>query len=158
MTPKKNTLKSFVGTWLTPSLILGGIVLGANYIGKMEVDNATKQFESPAQKEKTRQHIDSDYNEVKNYQLMEEQKQMKVELDTAYAFVNALFKEDRARMKVDSVNSANAIQSRAKRDSTNKKVVVDIELIQREQTILTNTNIAILRELKSLRKLIDTID
>jgi hypothetical protein len=156
MTPKKPTLKSFVGTWLTPSLILGGIVLGANYIGKMEVDNATKQFESPSQKEKTRQHIDSDYNEVKNYQLMQEQKQMKVQLDTSYAFVNALFKEDRARIKADSINSASAVKSRAKRDSTNNKVVKDIEQIQREQIIQTNTNQLILQELKSLRVLIDT--
>ena len=158
MTPKKPTLRSYVGTWLTPSLILGGIVLGANYIGKMEIKNESQQFESPAQKEKTRQHIDSDYNEVKNYQLMEEQKQMKVELDTAYAFVNALFKEDRARLKIDSVNSANAIKSRFKRDSLNAKVIFDINNIKRDQTIQTNTNQLILQELRYLKKLIDTIN
>ena len=147
-----------MSTWLTPSLILGGMIFGANYIGKMEVKNESQQFESPAQKEKTRQHIDSDYNEVKNYQLMEEQKQMKVELDTAYAFVNALFKEDRARLKIDSTNSANAIKSRSKRDSLNTKAMIDIEEIQREQKILSNTTQLILQKLDELKQIEDEKD
>jgi hypothetical protein len=137
------------------SVIIGLVAVFMAW-GENNKDVETRIFESPSQKEKTRQHIDSDYNEVKNYQLMQEQKQMKVELDTAYAFVNALFKEDRARLKMDSINSASAIKSRATRDSTNNKVVKDIQQIQREQIIQTNTNQLILQELKSLRVLIDT--
>jgi hypothetical protein len=156
-TKNKDTLKSIMTTWLTPSLILGGMLFGANYVGKMEINNESKQFENPAQKEKTRQHIDSDYNEVRNYQLMEEQKEMKVQLDTSFAFVNALFKEDRARLKLDSINSANAIKSRHARDSLNEKVIFDINNIKRDQTIQANTNQLILQELRYLRKLIDTI-
>lgn len=137
------------------SVIIGAIAVFMTW-GETKKDIETKIFESPAQKEKTRQHINSDYNEVRNYQLMEEQKEMKVQLDTAFAYVNALFKEDRARMKLDSVNSASAIKSRATRDSTNTVMVTDINNIKRDQTIQANTNQLILQELRSIRKLVDT--
>ena len=145
---EKKTAKDYVKQWLTPSLLIGAIVSGAYYIGEMKTDNKTKQFSTPAQKEKTRQHIDSDYNEVKNYQLMQEQRQMKVELDTAYAYVNALFKEDRAARLVDSLNSANAVKSRTVRDSLNIQAMKDVSEIQREQKIISNQLFVILEHLK----------
>jgi len=153
---KKNNMKNWVSTWLTPSLILGAILLGSWKGSEMLAIAKQLMFETVEQRIKTKDHINSDYNEVKNYQLMEEQKQMKIELDTAYAFVNAIFKEDRARIKIDSTDSADAVRSRAKRDSTNLKVVNDIENIQREQVIQTNINLSLLQEMKNIKKLLDT--
>ena len=154
----KSTPKNWVSTYFTPTLLIGAVIGGAFYFGSFKEDSESKQFESPAQKEKTRQHIDSDYNEVRNYQLMEEQKEMKIQLDTSFAYVNALFKEDRARLKLDSINSANAIKSRAKRDSLNAIVILDINNIKRDQTIQANTNQLILQELRRITGIIDTIN
>lgn len=149
---KKNNLKGWIGIWLTPSLLLGGIVYLAWFgSGALEVAKQL-MFKDVEQRIKTSDHINSDYNEVKNYQLMEEQKQMKTELDTAYAFVNAIFKEDRARIKLDSTNNADAISSRHKRDSTNLKVVQDIEVIQREQSNTNNAILIILDELREIKE------
>ncbi len=145
---EKKTPKNWVSTYFTPTLLIGAVIGGAFYFGEFKTDSKSKQFSTPAQKEKTRQHIDSDYNEVKNYQLMQEQKQMKVELDTAYAYVNAMFKEDRAARLVDSLNSVDAVKSRAIRDSLNVKTMTDINEIQREQKIISNQLFVILEHLK----------
>lgn len=117
---------------------------------KYAAESETKMFESPSQREKTRQHIDSDYNEVRNYQLMEQVTEMKVELDTAYAFVNAMFKEDRAARRLDSINSASAIKSRKARDSIVRAQAKTIENIQREQRITSNAVQLILAKLDTL--------
>jgi hypothetical protein len=148
---RKQNMKNWLNTWLTPSLILGGIIAGAWATSEFKADSNTRMFESAAQKEKTRAHIDSDYNEVKNYQLMQEQKQMKAELDTAYAFVNAIFKEDREARRLDSLNNANAIKSRAQRDSLVKKQAQDIEDMRREQRITSNAVQLILSKLDTTR-------
>ncbi len=153
---KKNNMKSWVSIWLTPSLVLGSLLYGAWFVSGYRAESDQRMFKTPEQRIITRDHINSDYNEVKNYQLMQDQKQMKMELDTAYAFVNALFKEDRARIKLDSLNSANAIRSRAKRDSINVKNRDDIEAIQREQTISSNTIQLILQEVRDIKN--DTLN
>jgi uncharacterized protein YjcR len=145
---EKKTPKHWVSTYFTPTLLIGAVIGGAFYFGAFKKDSESKQFESSSQKEKTRQHIDSDYNEVKNYQLMQEQKQMKVELDTAYAYVNALFKEDRAARLADSLNSVDAVKSRAVRDSLNIQAMRDVSEIQREQKIISNQLFIILEHLK----------
>ena len=144
----KQNMKSWLSTWLTPSLIIGGIVAGAFYVGDFKKDSDTRMFETAKQKEKTRSHIDSDYNEVKNYQLMEEQKTMKVELDTAYAWVNARFKEDMEKRHLDSLNNLKAIQSRAKRDSIFELQSKTIQQIEREQRISSNAIQLILQKLE----------
>ena len=151
----KNNMKSWVGTWLTPSLIIGSIVAGAFYFGEYRSNADTRMFESASQKEKTRAHIDSDYNEVKNYQLMEEQKEMKLQLDTAYAWVNARFKEDIEQRRLDSVNNIRAIASRKERDSLLKTQAELIQQIQREQTITSN---AIQLILSRIDQMSDTIN
>ena len=151
---EKNNMKSWVSTWLTPSLLLGAIIGGAWYGGQLMTDADTRMFEDAKQKEKTRSHIDSDYNEVKNYQLMQEQKEMRAYLDTSYAFVNAMFKEDRARMIADSLNSVSAISSRANRDSIVKKQAKDIDDVRREQRITSN---AVQLILSNQQKILDTI-
>ncbi len=150
MEKKKKTLGTHVKEWLTPSLLLGAIVMGAYYGGEFKATSKTVQFETPAQKEKTRAHIDSDYNEVRNYQLMEQVTEMKVELDTAYAFVNAMFKEDRAARRMDSINSASAIKSRKARDSIVRAQAQAIENIQREQRITSNAVQLILAKLDTV--------
>lgn len=163
---KKNNMKNFVSTWLTPSLILGAIVMGAWIGGQMKADANTRMFENAQQKEKTKSHIDSDYNEVKNYQLMEQVTEMKVELDTAYAFVNAMFKEDREAKIIATENNADAIKSRAKRDSNNvatarkqdsisKAQTVRLNNIEREQRITAN---AVQLILSNQNKILDTIN
>ena len=159
MTPKKEKTgiqKIYNAAKILGALgFIGGIIFGAmQYIADAE----PRLFKDVEQRIKTQNHINSDYNEVRNYQLMEEQKEMKVQLDTAFAYVNALFKEDRARMRLDSLNSANAIISRATRDSTNTVMVIDINNIKRDQTIQANTNQLILQELRYIKKLIDTIN
>jgi hypothetical protein len=148
----KNNMKSWVGTWLTPSLVIGGIVAGAFYVGDFKKDSDTRMFESASQKEKTRSHIDSDYNEVRNYQLMEEQKQMKVQLDTAYAWVNARFKEDIAKRNLDSVNKSKAILSRQKRDSIFESQANTISEMEREQRITSNAIQLILQKIEEVKK------
>ena len=145
-------IKSWVSTWLTPSLVIGSIVAGAFYVGNFLNDSETRMFESAAQKEKTRAHIDSDYNEVRNYQLMEEQKQMKLELDTAYAWVNARFKEDIQQRHLDSINKLKAIASRARRDSIFEAQASAIEEMKREQTITSNAIQLILTKLEEVQK------
>lgn len=147
-----NNMKSWVGTWLTPSLIIGGIVAGAFYVGDFKKDSDTRMFESAAQKEKTRSHIDSDYNEVRNYQLMEEQKEMKIELDTAYAWVNARFKEDIVKRHLDSLNKAKAIASRERRDSIFEVQANTISEMEREQRITSNAIQLILQKLEEVKK------
>ena len=148
----ENNMKSWVGTWLTPSLIIGGIVAGAFYVGDFKKDSDTRMFESASQKEKTRSHIDSDYNEVRNYQLMEEQKEMKIELDTAYAWVNARFKEDIAKRHLDSLNKAKAIKSRQRRDSIFEAQATTISEMEREQRITSNAIQLILQKLEEVQK------
>ena len=143
-------MKAWVGTWLTPSLIIGGIVAGAFYVGDFKKDSDTRMFESASQKEKTRAHIDSDYNEVRNYQLMEEQKEMKLQLDTAYAWVNARFKEDIAKRHLDSLNKVKAIESRAKRDSIVQSQATTIAEMEREQRITSNAIQLILQKLEDV--------
>lgn len=143
-------MKAWVGTWLTPSLIIGGIVAGAFYVGDFKKDSDTRMFETASQKEKTRAHIDSDYNEVRNYQLMEEQKKMKLELDTAYAWVNARFKEDIAKRHLDSLNKVKAIESRAKRDSIVQTQATTIAEMEREQRITSNAIQLILQKLEGV--------
>lgn len=145
-------MKSWVGTWLTPSLIIGGIVAGAFYVGDFKKDSDTRMFESASQKEKTRSHIDSDYNEVRNYQLMEEQKEMKIELDTAYAWVNARFKEDIEKRHLDSLNKAKAIASRERRDSIFEAQANTISEMEREQRITSNAIQLILQKLEEVKK------
>lgn len=145
-----NNMKAWVGTWLTPSLIIGGIVAGAFYVGDFKKDSDTRMFESAAQKEKTRAHIDSDYNEVRNYQLMEEQKEMKLQLDTAYAWVNARFKEDIAKRHLDSLNKVKAIESRARRDSIVQSQASTIAEMEREQRITSNAIQLILQKLEDV--------
>ncbi len=162
MTPKKNKtilehVLNFVKILGILSVIGGAVALFVGW-GEVKKDYDTRLFESVEQRIKTQNHINSDYNEVRNYQLMEEQKEMKIQLDTSFAYVNALFKEDRARLKLDSVNSANAIKSRHVRDSLNAKVIFDINNIKRDQTIQTNTNQLILQELRKLKEMIDTIN
>ena len=146
----KNNMKSWVGTWLTPSLIIGGIVAGAFYVGDFKKDSDTRMFETASQKEKTRAHIDSDYNEVRNYQLMEEQKEMKLELDTAYAWVNARFKEDIAKRHLDSLNKVKAISSRQRRDSIFEAQATIISEMEREQRITSNAIQLILQKLEEV--------
>lgn len=153
----KNNMKSWVGTWLTPSLIIGGIVAGAFYVGDFKKDSDTRMFESASQKEKTRSHIDSDYNEVRNYKLMEEQKEMKIELDTAYAWVNARFKEDIAKRHLDSLNKAKAILSRQRRDSIFEVQANTISEMEREQRITSNAIQLILQKLEEVEKAENTI-
>ena len=145
-----SNMKAWVGTWLTPSLIIGGIVAGAFYVGDFKKDSDTRMFETASQKEKTRAHIDSDYNEVRNYQLMEEQKKMKLELDTAYAWVNARFKEDIAKRHLDSLNKVKAIESRAKRDSIVQTQATTIAEMEREQRITSNAIQLILQKLEGV--------
>lgn len=162
MTDKsKHNMKSFMTTWLTPSLLLGGIVYFAYYFGEFKTVSKTNQFDSPAQKEKTRQHIDSDYNEVKNYKLGEELKVMKTDLDTAFAFVNAKFKEDledknhriKSREARDSLGKANTkairIQDSLAAIRYNTIRTEQIE-IQREQKILSNSTLLIIEKLDNL--------
>jgi len=79
---------------------------------------------------------------------MQEQKEMKVQLDTAYSYVSAMFREDRAARFVDSLNSVDAVKSRAKRDSLNLEAMNDINEIQREQKIISNQLFVILEHLK----------
>ena len=145
-------MKAWLGTWLTPSLIIGGIVAGAFYVGDFKKDSDTRMFESSAQKEKTRSHIDSDYNEVRNYQLMEEQKEMKIELDTAYAWVNARFKEDIAKRHLDSLNKAKAILSRQRRDSIVQAQAKTLSEMEREQRTTSNAIQLILQKLEEVKK------
>ena len=153
----KKTFADHVKDYLTPSLLIGAIIAGAYWGGEFIAVSKTVQFENPAQKEKTRAHIDSDYNEVRNYQLMQEVTGMKVELDTAYAFVNAMFKEDRAKRKLDSINSANAIISRAKRDSTVLNQAEEIKQIKREQQVTSNAVQLTLTKVDAILKKLDTI-
>lgn len=142
--------------WIITNVSIIGMGISIIWMGMQYVAEAdTKMFKDSMQKEKTRQHIDSDYNEVKNYQLMEEQKEMKAELDTAYAFVNAVFKEDRAARKVDSVNSSNAITSRAKRDSLRD---VDTREIQNIKTNVSRMENAIQIILSNQQKILDTMN
>lgn len=157
-----NNMKTWVGTWLTPSLIIGAIVSGAFYVGDFKKDSDTRMFESAAQKEKTRAHIDSDYNEVRNYQLMEEQKEMKLQLDTAYAWVNARFKEDIEKRHLDSLNKVKAIESRAKRDSIVQAQARIIAEMEREQRITSNAIQLILQKLEEVdskeKKILETLE
>jgi hypothetical protein len=153
----EKNMKGWVSTWLTPSLVIGGIVAGAFYVGDFKKDSDTRMFETAAQKEKTRAHIDSDYNEVRNYQLMEEQKEMKLQLDTAYAWVNARFKEDIAKKHIDSLNAAAAIKSRAKRDSLLALEVAEIEQIKREQMITSNAIQLMLQKITKIEENINNL-
>ena len=123
-------MKSWVSTWLTPSLLLGAIIGGAWYGGQLMTDADTRMFEDAKQKE------------------------MRAYLDTSYAFVNAMFKEDRARMIADSLNSVSAISSRANRDSIVKKQAKDIDDVRREQRITSN---AVQLILSNQQKILDTI-
>lgn len=152
----KSTPKNWVSTYFTPTLIIGAVIGGAFYFGEYKTDSESKQFESPAQKEKTRQHINSNYNEVKNYQLGERLLVMEREFDTAFAYLKRDIEISMDLKRVDSVNSVDAVKSRAKRDSLNAIAINDINNIKRDQTIQTNTTQLILQELRSIRKYIDT--
>lgn len=158
---RTSTAKTWIKDWLTPSLLFGFIVMGAWVGGQYKKDSENRMFQDAKQKEKTRAHIDSDYNEVKNYQLMLEQKQMKLELDTAYAWVNAVFKEDREARELESKNLEDAIKSRHRRDSVVKATMeaqkrsdsianVRYEEIQREQRITSNAVQLILSKLDTI--------
>lgn len=157
MAEKKNTaieVAERIGKAIGLMAVLGSAVLLFMNLGEMKKDAETRMFEDAKQKEKTRSHIDSDYNEVKNYQLMEEQKQMKIELDTAYAFVNAMFKTDRAARKLDSANSANAKISRIKRDSIFLLQAKEIIEIKKDNSRMEN---AVQLILSNQQKILDTI-
>ena len=152
-TTKKTTALEKLNKFIPMISLLGGIgsIIGfAYYFGVFQKDIETKTFKDPAQREKTAAHINSDYNEVKNYQLMVEQKEMKADLDTAYAYVNTLFKEDRQARKLDSLNSISAIKSRAKRDSSNLIQTKRLDNIEREQRISSNAIQLILVKLEKL--------
>lgn len=151
MTPK--TKKPIDFKFIITNISIIGLGVSIMWMGmKYAAESKTKMFETPQQREKTRQHIDSDYNEVKNYKLMEEQKEMKIYLDTAYAFVNAIFKEDRAAKKIDSFNNTDAIKSRARRDSLREDDARRIGKMEINQQNMNNALLSI------QRILLDTIN
>ena len=90
---KKNNMKSWVSIWLTPSLILGSLIYGAWFVSGYKAESNQRMFETVEQRVKTKDHIDSDYNEVKNYQLMLEQKQMKIDLDSEKRSMQKIWKQ-----------------------------------------------------------------
>jgi len=159
MTPKKeNKFTIALKGWLTPALVFGGIVYFAYFGGNALAVMKTLMFQDVEQRIKTKSHINSDYNEVKNHQLGERLKEMEIQFDTAFVYIKQDLDASIAMKKADSVNSANAIKSRALRDTIISKAVFDINNIKRDQTIQTNTNQLILQELRKLKQMIDTIN
>lgn len=108
-------------------------------------------FPSSEIKHNVIRHTSEVPNAVENYKAMQINKDIKVELDTLLGFVNAVFEDDRARQRIDSVNSNDAVVSRHKRDSINVKNRFDIDEIQREQKILSTTNMLILQKLGEIQ-------
>ncbi len=153
------TKKSIDIKWIITNVSIIGMGISIIWLGMRYVAEAdTKMFDSPTDKEKTRAHIDSDYNEVKNYKLMEEQKEMKAELDTAYAWVNARFKEDVNKRKLDSMNKADAIKSRANRDSLFVRQGNDIDNVKKNVSRIENAVQRILDNQEVFQKILDTIN
>ncbi len=126
----KKTPKSWVGTWLTPSLLLGAIVaggfLGGKFLQKDEdyKENVkTVQFDDASQKAKTIEHINSDYTPVKQYQNQQR-------LDSIYVFAMEQFQEkqyndsiihaeEHYKDSIKKLKEKKVEKSRAGRDSVN---------------------------------------
>lgn len=159
MTAKKeNKFTSALKGWLTPALVFGGIVYFAYFGGNALAVMKTLMFQDVEQRIKTKSHINSDYNEVKNFQLGERLKEMEIQFDTAYVYIKQDLDASIAMKKADSANSSDAIKSRGERDSIIGQAVVDINNIKRDQTIQTNTTQLILQELRNIKSMIDTIN
>jgi len=141
---------AFVGTF-------GFMFTASTEWGAFKQNMEEVTFDSSAQKNDHKNHVDETPNVVENYKAMVKNEELRVELDTLLGFVTAVFADDVARIRVDSLNNANAIVSREARDKEYQRQIAKQEEmdsiqfeIQREQAILTNTNIIILGKLNEI--------
>ena len=150
-TEKKDNMKNWVSTWLTPSLILGSLLYGSWFVSGYMSDSKQRMFESVEQRIKTKTLVDTPYSEYQNLKkrdsLLSQQKELFVIFDT----INKMYesdiedKEDRikSRAQRDSILIETSI-AQIKSDSVQKE-------IQREQKILANTNQLILDALIDIK-------
>ena len=150
-TEKKDNMKNWVSTWLTPSLILGSLLYGSWFVSGYMSDSKQRMFESVEQRIKTKTLVDTPYSEYQNLKkrdsLLSQQKELFVIFDT----INKMYesdiedKEDRikSRAQRDSILIETSI-AQIKSDSVQKE-------IQREQKILANTNQHILEVLIDIK-------
>ena len=140
-------MKSWVSTWLTPSLVIGGIVAGAWFGGQYKTDANTRMFESPEQRNDVINRYTEYPNDYDLYKLMIRNEKLDKKLDTSFAVSTAIFKNDIARQKLDSANKVHTMLSRASRDSVVKKQAAAIQDIRREQRNTSNAIQLILQKL-----------
>jgi len=150
-TEKKDNMKNWVSTWLTPSLILGSLLYGSWFVSGYMSESKQRMFESVEQRIKTKTLVDTPYSEYQNLKkrdsLLSQQKELFVIFDT----INKMYesdiedKEDRikSRAQRDSILIETSI-AQIKSDSVQKE-------IQREQKILANTNQHILEVLIDIK-------
>jgi len=148
----KQNAKTWVQIWLTPSMVLGGIVFFAWKAGYFE----QRMFETPEQRIKTKTLVDAPYNE---YQLLmkrdsvlrQGEKVEKIEKSLMIAFDSI-----NVRWKDDIEDKTSRISSRNKRDSLDIIQTQQMDELVKDDAIQKGINLQILDELKDIRKAIDT--
>lgn len=126
----KKTLGSYIRDWLTPSLLLGGILFVAWYGSEYMTQLKETTFDDSRQKIKVVDHTNEVPNAVDNYKQQQEIIKKSAKLDSVYNFALDVFENN-------SKNSEHAIKSRSKRDSINQMLMLNTlrqQVIQEEQT------------------------
>lgn len=140
----KKTLGSYIRDWITPSLLLGGILFVAWYGSEYMTQLKETTFDNSRQKIKVIDHTNEVPNAVDNYKGMLENIKQAKRLDSVYKFALDVFEDN-------SKNSEHAIKSRAKRDSINQMLMLNTLRQQAVQEEQTQTIKKILKKLDSIK-------
>ena len=130
------TFKEKVKPFVNPTLIItiGGIIItGLSFVfdaiveqNRIMIESQQLQFESPEQRIKTKDHINTPFNPVNAYK-------QSVELTKQTAIVEQVLEDNRKRDSIALIKEAEKDKSRDGRDAVNRLILEKLEAIENKE-------------------------